>query len=143
MPLIKVMRTRKTRNRPANRKKKNCIKFNVVVNKKDPTLKQNGGWGERKFSLCIKERKLSPSKGAQPGEKERQKKEREDETKVQRVGKKSARHETDQRLRSGERKARGSSNYGLHPLKRGEREREDGGNVKTSPIHWLLGLPLR
>lgn len=61
----------------------------MVVNKKDPTLKQNGGWGERKFSLCIKEHKLSPSKGAQSGEKERQRKEREDETKVQRVGKKN------------------------------------------------------
>lgn len=60
----------------------------MVVNKKDPTLKQNGGWRERKFSLCIKELKLSPSKGAQLGEKERQRKEREDETKVQRVGKK-------------------------------------------------------
>lgn len=88
MPLIKVMRTIKTQNKLANRKKKNSIKFNVVVNKKDPTLKQNGGWRERKFSLCIKELKLSPSKGAQLGEKERQRKEREDETKVQRVGKK-------------------------------------------------------
>jgi len=131
-----------TPNKLANRKKKSISSSMWLSTKKDPTLKQNGGWGERKFSLCIKERKLSPSKGAQPGEKERQRKEREDETKVQQAGKKSARHETDQRLRSGEREARGSSNYGLHPLKRGERVREDGGNVKTSPIQWLLGLPL-
>lgn len=99
--------------------------------------------GERENSLCVlKSANCLHQRGLSRGKRSGREKKGRTRQRYSEWGKKSARHETDQRLRSGEREARGSSNYGLHPLKRGEREREDGGNVKTSPIHWLLGLPL-
>lgn len=144
VPLIKVINMKKLKiklNKAANRKGKICIKFNVVVNKKDPTLKQNGGWGEREKSLCVlKSTHCLHQRGLSRGKRSGREKKERTRQRYSEWEKKSAQHETDQRLWSGERETRGSSNYGLHPLKR---ETEDGGNVKTSPIHWILGLPLR
>lgn len=79
--LIKVMKMKKLNKMKQSRKqegKKISIKFNVVVNKKDPTLKQNGGWGEREKSLCVlksthclHQRGLSRGKRSGGGKKER------------------------------------------------------------------------
>lgn len=99
--------------------------------------------GERENSLCVlKSSNCLHQRGLSWGKRSGREKKGRTRQRYSEWEKKSARHETDQRLRSGEREARGSSNYGLHPLKHGEMEREDGGNEKTSPIHWLLGLPL-